>query len=340
MSIKEDIESAIKEVEAGEKEVEAVEDSSEELEAGSENDAVDNEEGDSEDGLQEEETQGQVEEELDPIDPPKSWAKSDLKSWSALPREVQEVISRRETERDNGILQKLQDLQAMKQKYQQIEGAIAPYQEWLHLSQTDLPTALQNYFATQQFLARDPKRALLHLASQLNVSIDELARQTPNQPQLDPQVMQLQQEIGRLKQAQMQQQSAVQQQIYEHALGEVQSFIQATDEAGNLKYPHFAELEREIELLVPVLKQANPTSSNMEVLRQAYERAAWGNESIRSKLQSKELEKVKAQKRTQAIQAKQRAKSVSGSPNGTVTNAPDDSIRGLLEAQVYGAGRV
>jgi len=89
-----------------------------------------------------------------------------------------------------------------------------------------------------------------------------------------------------------------------------------------------------------VLKQSSPSASNQEILRQAYERAAWGNESVRSKLKQEEFKKLQETKRTQAVQAKQRAKSVSGSPNGTVTNAPDDSIRGLLEAQVYGAGRL
>lgn len=338
MGIREDIEGAIEEIETGEPSEEVTSEVVDSTE--SDDSEVDLEASDSgeEDGLQEEETQGQ--EEVAPIDPPKSWSKEDTKAWEALPREVQEVVSRREKQRDDGVLHKLQELQNMRSKYQQIEGAIAPYQDWLHLSKTDLPTALQNYFATQKFMMQDPKGALLHLASQLNVSLDELVQQTPNQPPADPRVMQLQQQLSQLQQQQQQQQQAVQQQIYEHAMGEVQSFMNATDEQGNPKYPHFAELEREIELLVPVLKQSSPSASNQEILRQAYDRAAWGSETVRAKLKQEEFKKLQETKRTQALQAKNRAKSVSGSPNGTVTNAPDDSIRGLIEAQVYGAGRL
>lgn len=338
MGIREDIETAMEEVESGTTEGTQESVDTETGNETAETEEVEATEGD-DNGLQEEETEGQIEE-VEPIEPPKSWSKEDAKTWSALPREVQDVISRREKQRDDGVLHKLQELQNMRSKYQQIEGAIAPYQDWLHLSKTDLPTALQNYFATQKFLTQDPKGALLHLASQLNVSLDELVQQTPNQPPADPRVMQLQQQLSQLQQQQQQQQMAVQQQVYEHAMGEVQSFMSATDEQGNLKYPHFADLEREIELLVPVLKQSSPSASNQEILRQAYERAAWGNESVRSKLKQEEFKKLQETKRTQAVQAKQRAKSVSGSPNGTVTNAPDDSIRGLLEAQVYGAGRL
>ena len=50
-----------------------------------------------------EETEAAEAEELPPIEPPRSWTKEAKDRWNALPRETQEYLAQRESERDKGL---------------------------------------------------------------------------------------------------------------------------------------------------------------------------------------------------------------------------------------------
>lgn len=103
------------------------------------------------DGQQVEDDEQQVDEpQLDPIAAPHSWSAEDKEKFAALPREAQEIVARRETERDRMVNQKAQEAaqarqqatqearQAVQQIYENHVAAIQQYSQMFNVQPPDI----------------------------------------------------------------------------------------------------------------------------------------------------------------------------------------------------------
>ena len=87
------------------------------------------------------------------IERPKSWSKETEEEWSALPRNIQERIAERETERERFVNTKAQEAaQARETVKQQAEAELAQFSE---------QQAMQYQMLAKQFFPQQPDRSLL-----------------------------------------------------------------------------------------------------------------------------------------------------------------------------------
>lgn len=68
-----------------------------------EQDSVEQESPEVEEGVSDEATESPAEPEVAPLPPPQSWSKEDAQAWDGVPREVQEIVLRRESDRDRAV---------------------------------------------------------------------------------------------------------------------------------------------------------------------------------------------------------------------------------------------
>jgi hypothetical protein len=63
------------------------------------------------------------------IEPPISWAKEGKEHFKTLPREIQRIISKRESEREKFLSEKTQESSKYTSKYKELDEVVAPYQK-------------------------------------------------------------------------------------------------------------------------------------------------------------------------------------------------------------------
>ena len=110
--------------------------------------------------------------------PPPGWSADAKASFGTLPPHVQEAISKREQEVDNGF-KVLQDYKGLEQ--------FTPY---VKAAGTTFASAMEKALSWEASLQRDPVNTVLNLAKIANVDIIRLAAQLQQSPQPHPQTQQ------------------------------------------------------------------------------------------------------------------------------------------------------
>lgn len=207
------------------------------------------------------------------------------------------------------------------------------------------PTAgLQQMVQVSDFLQRDPDQAIAWLASQFRprdaksllqnlgkafgVDFSGLAEQ---QPWVDPAVKEMLNNTLTPLQQQNQQLMGMLQNMYSGQFQQAQyavanhlkAFVEATDDTGSPKYPHFQRLE---PIMAAIIRNSGPIYDIRQVnLDQLYEQAAWNDPEIREKMITDRARKAEAD----AIKAAQeqnaeaeKAQRASRNVNGSTRAAP------------------
>lgn len=240
------------------------------------------------------------------IRPPASWSAAAKADFAKLPPHIQQEVVKREADIETGKAQWDQKAQ----RFNRLDALLSPRQDRFRLAGISEEQALQQLFAAQDFLERDPVQGLLHLARSSGVSLQHLAQamggQQPlqQQAQLPPQLQQLVQKVQTLEQAQQQQLQSAQQQGQSAAQREIEAF--AADPA-NL---YFANVREQMGQLI--------RSGQASDLKSAYEAATWAHPEIRPLLIRDQTQAATAEQQRQqqqrAAQARQASGSITGSP--------------------------
>jgi hypothetical protein len=228
---------------------------------------------------------------------PKSWPKEMHDHWGKMPKEAQDYWAVREKQMLDGLEQYKGDAGFAKQ----IKDTLNPYMATINALGVDAPTAIRSLLnADHQLRVGSPSQKaqyFQHLAKQYGVDLGGMGQQQEGQPQSDPRLQQLQDELHNLKTiintGNQQQLDAERQKIQ----NEVNSF------ASDPKHPYFDEVSEEI---VALLK-------NGATLEDAYEKAVWANPVTRQKEMSRVQTEQQAALKTKAIaeaEAKKKAASV------------------------------
>jgi hypothetical protein len=257
---------------------------------------------------------------------PSSWKPMERAEWEKLSPAAREAIHRRETDFLNGQRQLLPDAQLGKS----MREVVAPYKALIDAEAGGRPeVAFAELMKTAAILrmgtAEQKRNVVLGVARQYGVDLGQQPQQQqPNQPQQtyqDPRVDQL---LQHLQTQEQQRQQAEQQGL----LDTVTRWVDQKDEQGVAKYPYLNDVQGEMAVLVPMIRQSNPSLSHEQVLQSAYERAIWANPDVKPLLlqaqaavaarPSENQDRVREAKRAASVNVPRRASTPSPGKPGTM----------------------
>lgn len=276
----------------------------------------------------EETEEGDSEEEEKSLEAPEHWSSEDRETFSTQSEEVKTYLLKRHNEMESGFTKKSQELAEQRKSVDSLTQFMDKWEP--HTSSLGVPLvngleALLNH--DRQLRTGTPEQKtqlLLQLAQQYGISM--------NTPQVedeytDPQLKTMQDQInmlnGNLTARDQQAQQVVEQQrlsAVNEAQAAVTTFKEVKDDSGNLKFPHFGTLEKDITALVQA-GQAGTGDFNSQ-LEAAYDKALWMNPETREQLQQKQQSSQKAEDiKKQKEAAAQAKKSAKANKKGTSTKA-------------------
>ena len=284
---------------------------------------------------------------------PHHWPEADKQAFAGLPQEAQAIIRRLARDLEAGHTRKSQEL-GSKAKYAEVVSSLiddATRQELAQAGANDL-----QYF---QFLHQLQKNArsngpgyIRWAMQQLRVTPEQLGIAAPQpagpppEPTLDevladPNVKRLEAELAQLKgqwgEHQAAQQRAIQhRQAYERQglVNLANSFRGALDDAGQLRFPHFDQVHRQMGALMETDHQLAQMPDGPEKMQAAYDMAVWARPDLRQSFV--EAEAAKRFQAAEKAREAQRARSVTQvRPAASVATSPAKSSD--LDAIIRGA---
>lgn len=266
------------------------------------------------------------------IRPPASWSATAKADFDKLPAHIQTEVLKREREIETGNAQWNQK----GHRLNRLDAVLAPRHERFKLAGIDEVQAVQTLFAAQDMLeSPDPNvraSAIQYLARQSGVDLRSLAGSPAPQPQPGAQQAQpgvldtVLREVAALEQNWTQQQQSAHQQSLSETQQEIETF------AADTTNRYFANVRNDMGRLIAAGQAAS--------LKDAYDKACWGNPEIRDLLirerQTAETAERERQARERASAARRASGSITGSPTpgaSQVNSGPSPSVREELERQ-------
>lgn len=238
-------------------------------------------------------------------------AKAQFAAWPELAR--QEFL-RREADMARGVEKLQQELRATTERLEPLESVIAPHRDKWRMQGMGEAQAVQVLLAAQDMLERNAPQALQYLARSYGVDLANLTAAPGTPAQADPQVQALTQQVQALSQRLQAQDAAAQAARHAEHLQAVEAF------ASDPKHIYFDNVREDMAVLIG--------EGRATTLADAYQKACWADETIRNLMlaeQRRGAEAAEQQRRQQqALQARQAAGSIAGSP-GPGSHRPDAS---------------
>lgn len=246
------------------------------------------------------------------IAPPEHWSDEDKAAFLAMDESGRQWALRLEANAHKGIQAKSEELKRLR----------GPIDEYKHLFQgIDETEGLRRLLNAQQILQRNPTEGLRWLMKNLGVDEKQFAPQpqTPaDDPFVDPEIKALREKVKSLEsnaETQLRNQQAARQ---NEMLARIQQFTSATDDQGNLMYPH---AQKAFPTMAGLLQAGRATD-----LEDAYNQAIWALPEYRDEVIARQVEqKAKdelAKRVKDADEAKQKARAVNG--KGSAKQPPKD----------------
>lgn len=270
--------------------------------------------------------------------PPATWKPTARAEWAKLPEAVRAEIHRREGDFMSGQGQLLPDAKFGKD----MRAVVDPFRMLIESEGGTPELAVQDLLRTAAILRTGTNaqkyQTIANVAQRFGVDLRAFSQapgaqvQQPQEQYKDPRVDQL------LQTMQSQEQQRV---MNEHsqAQGLVSHWMNETDPQGQPKRPYVNDVISEMSVLIPQIRESNPTLSHAQALEQAYERAIWGNPEIRVLLQREQQTASEAQRRAenqQRVGEARRAASVNVPRRGST---PAAAKPGSLEETIAATAR-
>jgi hypothetical protein len=246
--------------------------------------------------------------------------------YAKLPEELRSLVGR--------TMEGVNTQQQAFQEYNMLEQVIGPRrQPWASQGLTPL-VAINQLFALSDFAGRNPSEFVMWFADQHKLDLDALmdARDAVKiAGSGDPAIAGLQQEIAQLRNTISGYTDLTAQQRQANSYQSVQQFMGEKDSAGNPAYPYFNELADDIAQHVSVIRQQQPMLPEHDVLKAAYDFAAFNSPSIREKMQQAQVKASQEKAAAEAARARKIGVSVTGGPAGDTSKLPNNANRTLRE---------
>ena len=238
-----------------------------------------------------------------PIIPPGSWTAEEREVFTALPPDVQAIISQREGERDAGLTQKATELADQRKQYDDIEAAIAPRREQFRLEGLTDAQAITQILALEKSARAEPAQFIQWFADQRGINLKALVNTgaaDTDGDYADPAVEAINR-VEREQNARWQNFQAEQNAAREaHAQQQIQAFKSETGTDGTLLRPHFDQVETVMTGLIAA-KLATDLST-------AYEKACRLDPAIQQQAETTRTETENGKRVADAKAAVARAK--------------------------------
>lgn len=217
--------------------------------------------------------------ETQPLSPPDRWSADRKAKFSALPREAQEILLERESEIDKAFTQKSQDIAEKERRYGSLEQVLAPRRQAFAMSGMNEVQAVEQLFALYDNAVSDPVGFVKRFAADHRLNLNELDSEPLEQPH--PQINQFQQQLASI-------QNEISSYKRQAVDNEISAFANTKNEKGDLVYPHFSEVSREMAALL--------RSEVSLTLAQAYEKAVRVNDAVWGKIQESKQQEQEAKR--------------------------------------------
>jgi hypothetical protein len=299
-----------------------------------------------------------------PIEAPKHWPENRRQTFAKMPPEVQQAWLDHDKDLQGGFTRKSQELSDKARLADSVRGLFDDtLKSQLQRAGLDEVGAISQLLRLQQMATRDPvayakwfiENAGItpeHLGFPQTKQPDPVKEEPPADPlaallnpQPDPIVKTLQAELARLsqdvsglttaqKQARLQEEQArelqvtLQRQAINKTLGEFRS---SQDDHGQLKYPHFDAVSRQMGALMENDPELSAMPDGPEKLAAAYDRAMWARPDLRQSLLEQEASKrlAEARKKEEAERAKRTV--VKGGTNAPVASSKPQSLDDIIK---------
>ena len=243
------------------------------------------------------------------MDAPKSYTKEYQESFKSLSPEWRKYLIDREKQTERGFSEKNNRIES----YKWADNVFNSRQD--RMSKLGFGKAqeyVEHLTAIDDALDRNPAETIKALAEAYGVNFGET---TNSNTEVQRQIATMQQEMQSYRDFMTnQQQQAVNK--------EFEAFLNAKDEAGNPKHPHFEEVKADMSAII-----AQGGAKNFE---EAYAKAIWTNDAVRAKLIEESIQKQLNSK----VEAAKVAKDAGFSPKSKAQEEVRElSLREELEAQ-------
>lgn len=279
-----------------------------------------------------------------PILMPNGWGKEHADIWPTLPRKTQEVIEKRERERDRALHQERNKIQTSLRQLDAVNQVLQPRAQQLALG-GGAPAVLGRLFALSDAAEQNPQGFIQWFAKERGIDLGSLAAGSAPAAPVDPHIKSLQDqlaqtrralsEVGNYVRGGAQQQEAAAQGAM---LKTIETWAAEPDESGSLKRPYFERLEPQILALLPIVSQEMPGASPTERLEAAYDRAVYAHPETRQAVQKMAEQKRVAEEQRKAAAAAQAARmagtSITGSSAPNAGRVPLKSVGAELRRVV------
>ncbi len=249
------------------------------------------------------------------LEPLPEWSAADHEAFRALPPAQQKFILDKAT----AAAKREQDATAKASQYAAIEEILAPRREHLAINGLNDATYLKQLTTLSDWAARDPKGFVQWFAQNRGITPEELWPVEGGQPQLDPVLASMKQEIDNLKGYIQNQQRTGEQSSQQQLQATISQFENAKDAQGRPEHPYFQQVRRYMGGLMGA-------SPNLD-LKTAYDMACRADPDVSAKMASAQRARDEAerarQNRAKAAAASKAGASVSGTPASPTP--PDDS---------------
>ena len=226
------------------------------------------------------------------INAPNSYKQEYKDSFNQLPTEWQKYLSSREKEVEQGLSRARNQYSWVDKVYNDRKDALAAQ------GYNSAQDYINDLVLISDALNKDPT-ATIDLLKQ-NYGVNATGSQQDNA---------LQRQLTALQEKVLQQQNFLQQQEVQRVKSELDAFVNAKDESGNLKHAYFDDVKEEMRKLF--------AAGLVNNLDEAYNRAIWAVDSVREKMIAERAKNDMAQKQATAQKAKTAAFEPTSKTEGT-----------------------
>lgn len=292
------------------------------------------------------------------FEPPQHWDDDLKRAFSALPPEGKKAMRQLAKNLEGGFTRKSQEL-SDQARYAQAVRSLIDDQTRAQIAASGLNEIqyIQYLHQLQQQASHDPKGYAKWVVKTFGVTPEDLGF-SPNQPEADqpdnsleallsdPKVKQLEDRLAqweaKLSEREKAEQSARmthQQQLDRALIGQIQQFRGSLDEAGQLKYPHFDQIQQQMGEIMRSYPQIAEMPEGQEKLAAAYEAAMWAHPELRTS--QLEIERKRAVAMAEKAREAERAKRVTAvKPSAGVAtqSAKPKSLDDIIRDAMSGRG--
>jgi len=233
------------------------------------------------------------------VEAPSDFTAEEKEQWSKLTPEAQTLLASYSNRSQVSRTTIAKELDGLKTQYGPLGDTLKQYDQHLRMlgaSPNDVVSGLMPYYIRLAGGDAETKRETIEfLARQFGAELGAPQEQE-NQEYVDPEIKALRDELNELKQGQRQSQQTAEQQRLAAAQAEVDTFKNAKDEKGELKYPHFDKLEQS---MIGLLKGGLATTKE-----DAYAKAAALDPEIQAAAQQAKAEAERKRQNEAAKNAK------------------------------------